>query len=28
LQLSNGIPIYEYTGDKRDTMLPILTVYL
>ena len=28
LQLSNGIPIYEYTGDKRDTMLPILTDYL
>jgi TFIIF-interacting CTD phosphatase-like protein len=28
LQLSNGIPIYEYTGDKRDTMFPILTDYL
>ncbi|CDW85606.1 nli interacting factor-like phosphatase family protein [Stylonychia lemnae] len=28
LQLSNGIPIYEYTGDKRDTQLPILTDYL
>lgn len=28
LQLSNGIPIYEYTGDKSDTMLPLLTDYL
>lgn len=28
LQLSNGIPIYEYTGDKSDTMFPLLTDYL
>ncbi len=28
MQLSNGIPIYEYTGDKTDTMLLLLTDYL
>lgn len=28
LQLSNGIPIYEYTGDKSDTMFLLLTDYL
>ena len=26
--MSNGIPIYEYTGDKTDTMFPLLTEYL
>ena len=28
LQLSNGIPIYDYTGDKSDNILPILSEYL
>lgn len=28
LQLSNGIPIYDYTGDKSDKMLPALCDYL
>ena len=28
LQLSNGIPIYDYTGDKQDQMLPLLSDYL
>lgn len=28
LQLSNGIPIYEFTGDKSDQVLPLLTDYL
>ena len=26
--MSNGIPIYDYTGDKSDNILPILTEYL
>ena len=28
LQLSNGIPIYDYTGDKSDEVLISLTAYL
>lgn len=28
LQLSNGIPIYDYTGDKKDEVLLSLTEYL
>lgn len=28
LQLSNGIPIYDYTGDKNDEVLLSLTEYL
>ena len=28
LQLSNGIPIYDYTGDKSDKVLPLLAEYL
>jgi TFIIF-interacting CTD phosphatase-like protein len=28
LQLSNGIPIYDYTGDKSDSLLPLLCDYL
>lgn len=28
LQLSNGIPIYDYTGDKNDDVLLSLTEYL
>lgn len=28
LQLSNGIPIYDYTGDKSDNILKLLTNYL
>jgi len=28
LQLSNGIPIYDYTGDKNDEVLLSLTKYL
>ena len=28
LQLSNGIPIYDYTGDKNDQVLLSLTEYL
>ena len=28
LQLSNGIPIYDYTGDKNDSVLPFLADYL
>lgn len=28
LQLSNGIPIYDYTGDKNDEVLLSLTTYL
>jgi RNA polymerase II subunit A small phosphatase-like protein len=28
LQLSNGIPIYEYRGDKKDKVLESLTEYL
>lgn len=28
LQLSNGIPIYDYTGDKKDLVLLSLTEYL
>ena len=28
LQLSNGIPIYDYTGDKKDEVLLTLTGYL
>ena len=28
LQLSNGIPIYDYTGDKNDEVLLTLTEYL
>ena len=26
--MSNGIPIYEYRGDKRDNLIPLLTDYL
>jgi Dullard-like phosphatase family protein len=28
LQLSNGLPIYDYTGDKADNVLPVLCDYL
>jgi TFIIF-interacting CTD phosphatase-like protein len=28
LQLSNGIPIYDYEGDKNDCLLVSLTAYL
>ena len=28
LQLTNGIPIYDYEGDKEDTALLALTPYL
>jgi hypothetical protein len=28
LQLSNGIPIYDYTGEKNDEVLLTLTDYL
>jgi hypothetical protein len=28
LQLSNGIPIFDYNGDKNDDVLPSLTEYL
>ena len=28
LQLSNGLPIYDYTGDKNDKILPALSDYL
>ncbi len=28
LQLSNGIPIFDYTGDKNDTIMLNLTLYL
>ena len=28
IQLSNGIPIYDYTGDKSDNVLTLLCDYL
>jgi hypothetical protein len=28
LQLSNGLPIHDYTGDKNDKILPALSEYL
>ena len=28
MQLSNGLPIYDYTGDKTDNVLPVLCNYL